>query len=302
MIKNLMEHSRREKLFFQLIIVIVLLIPFSACSEEEGEGSESSGTIKLMSYNILQDDADRPAGYLWSERKANVIKQIKSNAVDILCAQEDYYRQGQDIMADLNFGKSGVSRNDGTARGSGEFVAIYYKKERFQLIDSGHFWMSETPAVPSKSWDASVLRICNWAFFQDQQNQQKFYVFNTHLDHIGTVARYKSAQLLIRMITEIAGNYPVILAGDMNATPDSDAIKELKGLLSDSREISVTAPAGSIGTYNGMVTGKDATRRIDYVFLSGSVIVNSYRVISETINNRYPSDHFPVLVDLSMNE
>lgn len=267
---------------------------------DSGEGPSKSSAVQVMSYNVLQDDSGRPRGYSWAERKDRVISQIKINKVDILCAQEDYQNQGEDISRATGFYKVGVARNTGKASGSGEFVAIYYNKARFTVRKWGHFWMSETPEVPSKSWDAAVLRICNWAQFHDKNTGQEFFVFNTHLDHVGSEARLKSAELLKERIQKIAEGKPVILAGDMNTTPATAPITVLKSFMVDSKDVSMAAPEGPEGTYNAMDYNRPLNRRIDYVFTNNLFRVLAYKVLKEAKDTIYPSDHLPVLARVEL--
>ncbi|MFT2010541.1 endonuclease/exonuclease/phosphatase family protein [Pontibacter sp. 13R65] len=290
----------RLHMFPWLFIMLALLGACKTNSDDPAPTVEEQGRAKVpyinvMSYNVLQDDPVRPKGYSWAERKDRVMQQIKENNIDILCAQEDYLNQGDDISRATGFYKTGVSRNTGNATGSGEFVAIYYNKNRFTLQKWGRFWMSETPDVPSRSWDARVLRICNWAKFKDANTNKEFYVFNTHLDHIGSEARLKSAELLKAKIAEIAEGKPVILAGDMNATPETAPIRVLNNFMFDSREVSEKYPSGPIGTYNAMDINKPLNRRIDYIFVNNLFRVLEYSVLNETKDNIYPSDHLPVL-------
>ncbi len=255
-----------------------------------------------MSYNILQDDPGRPKGYSWQERKSEVISLIRSQKIDVLCAQEDYLNQGEDICRATGFYKIGVSRNEGKTNGKGEFVAIYYKKERFRQEAWGRFWMSETPDVPSKSWDAAVLRICNWAKLYDRHTGRKFYVFNTHLDHHGSVARLEAAKLIRKKIQEIAGNNPFILAGDMNTAPQNPPVKVFTDFMKDSREVSLQSPSGPVGTFNGMDWNRELNWRIDYIFTSEHFQVLEYHTLDNSKDEIYPSDHLPVLTKLELSK
>ncbi|MFT2010540.1 endonuclease/exonuclease/phosphatase family protein [Pontibacter sp. 13R65] len=292
------------KLIQQYLLLFFCIVSAYACNSSEdivpspspGDGTVAANApIQVMSYNILQDDFGRPAGQSWTERKESVLSLIRSYKTDLLCAQEDYLNQGEDISRALGFYKTGVARFDGSTTGRGEFVAIYYNKHRFTQKGWGRFWMSETPDKPSPSWDGTPIRICNWVLLLDNNSGQEFYVFNTHINLNGSL---KSAELIKEKIQAIAGDKPVILAGDMNTTPTTPAIKVFESILQDSRSISQKQPQGPIGTYNGMNPNRvmSANYRYDYVFVSKHMRVLEYEVSDVRHQHAFPSDHFPVWV------
>ncbi len=139
--------------------------------------------------------------------------------------QEALHVQMNDLQKALpDFKYAGVGRTDG--KQDGEYSAIFYNAKKLQLLESKTFWLSETPTVAgSKSWDAAITRIVTWAKFKDIESSKTFFVFNTHFDHIGKVARRESAKLLLKKINEIAGNSSVIITGDFNATPGDEPVQ-----------------------------------------------------------------------------
>lgn len=190
----------------------------------------------------------------------------------------------------------GVGRADGKQKD--EFNPIFYKKEKLNLLESGTFWLSETPQKPSRSWDAGYDRICTWALFQNKKSGNQFYVFNTHFDSKGKEARVKSAKLINEKIKAMTGEKPVFVTGDFNFQPDSEPYKEITSkILSDSRTISESEPVGSIGTINGFRYGATHKRRIDFVFVNENVSVKKYEHINYSKDGIYPSDHFPVMIE-----
>lgn len=190
----------------------------------------------------------------------------------------------------------GVGRDDGKLQG--EHSAIFYKTERFQLLGKGNFWLSETPEKPSYGWDARYRRICSWGKFKDKVTKRVFFVFNSHFDHEAREARKQSGILLVKKINEIAGDGTVICMGDFNSTPDTKQIKTIKTLLEDSYSITRTPPYGPVGTFNGFDYNAPLDRRIDYIFVSKTIVVLKYGVLTDSYDQKFPSDHLPVVVKL----
>ncbi|RZK89551.1 MAG: endonuclease/exonuclease/phosphatase family protein, partial [Pedobacter sp.] len=179
-----------------------------------------------------------------------------------------------------------------------EFAAIYYNPNRFVKRVSGHFWLSETPEVPSKGWDAAIVRLCTWVRLYDKERKQEFFVFNTHYDHVGVKARIESAKLIKQKIQEIAPKLPVVYTGDLNVTPDTEAIATIKSFLQDAKEISVEQPYGPAGTFNSFDFNSELKNRIDYIFVNNGFNVQKFAVLSDSKDKRYFSDHLPVFVRL----
>ncbi|MFZ1525274.1 MAG: endonuclease/exonuclease/phosphatase family protein, partial [Saprospiraceae bacterium] len=187
--------------------------------------------------------------------------------------------------------------------GKGESSNIYYKKDRFVLKENNTFWLSATPDTISKGWDAAYNRVCTYGLFKDKKTKKQFWIFNTHLDHIGEQARTKGIQLILSRIAALNNkNFPVIFMGDLNSEPTTERIIELKKKMNDSRDISKDKPFGPSGTFNGFKHNEPVTKLIDYIFISKSanIAVNKYAVLSDSDNLKYPSDHLPVYVELKI--
>ena len=191
----------------------------------------------------------------------------------------------------------GVGRDDGKMEG--EFCAIYFDTTRYKIRNNSTFWLSETPDVVSVGWDAALERICTYGLFENKTSGEEFWVFNTHFDHLGVIARKKSSALILKKIKEInTQSLPVILMGDFNSIPDSDPIKILKNDLIDALQISLENLEGPQGTFNGFDMMLPIDNRIDYIFTK-NVKVLSYRHIDERLNNnRHISDHLPVMIEI----
>lgn len=263
-----------------------------------GVFAQKDMSIIVATYNLrLNTLTDKENA--WPFRKENVKALIQFHDFDIFGTQEGHYDQLMDLLELQGYSYTGVGRSDGK-RGD-EHSAIFYKTTRFKLLDSGDFWLSETPDKPSKGWDATCCnRICSWAKFEDLQTKIIFFFFNVHFDHEGKVARRESANLILQRIRNIAEDYPVICVGDFNADPDDEPIQIMQTALSDAKTISQTPPYGPDGTfnnfnYNASLEEKD---RVDYLFVDDKIDVLKYGVLSDAKNQAFFSDHLPVMAKI----
>jgi len=253
------------------------------------------GSLNVLSYNIRYNNPGDSIN-AWPNRKEWVKSLIKFYDTDIFCIQEGLSDQVDFLQTAIGFAVEGVGRDDG--KRAGEFTAIYYNPNRFVKRGSGHFWLSDTPDIPSKGWDAAIVRICTWVHLYDKLRKQEFFVFNTHYDHVGVVARLKSSELIQKKIPLIAGNFPVILTGDLNVTPETESVGIIKSFMSDAREVSKEPPYGPEGSFSGFKFNAPLKERIDYIFASKQFKVLKFGILSDSKDQRYPSDHLPVLARL----
>lgn len=236
----------------------------------------------------------------WQHRKEMVKGLVRFHDFDIFGTQEAFKHQLADILELENYAYVGVGRDDG--KDAGEHSAIVYRKDRFDVLKNGDFWFAENPDVPGKGWDAVCCnRICSWAKFKDKKTGKEFFVFNSHFDHQGQEARKNSSLLLLKKIEEIAGKGVVFCTGDFNATPDDEPIQILMndGRLKDSFRVSACPPYGTEGTFNSFRLDFPMRDRIDYIWVSEGVKVNKYGVLNDVQYGHFPSDHFPVMVNVT---
>ncbi|NQX32330.1 endonuclease/exonuclease/phosphatase family protein [Pedobacter boryungensis] len=271
---------------------LLLLICVSITSITNAQKNQP---INIISYNIRLNVASDGIN-AWPNRKDNVKALVKFYDADILCVQEALPEQFDDLLAKTDFDVVGVGRDDGKRKG--EFSAVYFNKNRFVKKDGGTFWLSLTPDVPSKGWDAALNRVCSWVKLYDKSNKREFIVFNTHYDHIGVQARIESAKLIKRKIQEIAPKLPVVFTGDLNVTPETEAIATIKSFLTDAKEISIEPPYGPSGTFNGFKWDSPLKDKIDYIFVNKTFKVQKFAVLSDSKDQRYYSDHLPVFARL----
>lgn len=277
-------------------------------------------SLKIGTYNIRFDkEEDRRAGNSWDDRLPVISSIIQWEAVDAFGAQEVSYYQLEGMKTKLpEYSVFGRGRSDG--REKGEFVPIFFKKDKFEVLDSGIFWLSETPDKPSIGWDAAIPRICTYVNLKEKLTQKSFWLFNVHLDHIGLEARKQSSRLIIEKIRAMTGVDPVVLVGDFNVDQDSNVYRIMadSDILSDSYEETSRRLAWN-GTINAFDSQLWTESRIDHIFVTKAITVTHYAILTETYRRqpetkqkikkgnfpeeltsekreaRLPSDHFPVM-------
>ncbi|MES2465402.1 MAG: endonuclease/exonuclease/phosphatase family protein [Armatimonadota bacterium] len=248
--------------------------------------------LNVATFNIRYDTASDGIN-AWPNRREWVRDLMDYHEFDIVGIQEALVHQ-LEFLAEQRFDYVGVGRDDG--KKAGEFSAILFDKNRFEKKDSGTFWLSETPDIPSKSWDSSLNRVCTWVRLRNRAAKKEFYHFNTHFDHKGNVAREKAAEIILQKITTIAGNNPFFLTGDFNLTPETAPIKRLSGALRNASVVTEAKPYGPSGTFNGFNLQTRLDTPIDYIFVSPQVKVLRYAVLPDSWAQRYPSDHLPIKI------
>jgi endonuclease/exonuclease/phosphatase family metal-dependent hydrolase len=260
------------------------------------QAAPAQDSLRIASYNLRYANPGDGVN-AWPHRKDAVNALIRFHGFDVFGTQEGLAQQIDDLARMDEYAHVGVGRDDGHS--AGEHSSIFYRKARFTLLAHGDFWLSQTPDQPSKGWDAQCCnRIASWVKLRDLQSDKTFYVFSVHFDHQGLVARQESAKLLLRKIKDIAGDKPVVCVGDFNSTPDSAQMATMRSALRDAREHSATPPYGPHASFNGFQWSITPKERIDYIFVNDAVRVLTYGTLTDSQDQRYPSDHFPVLTDL----
>jgi endonuclease/exonuclease/phosphatase family metal-dependent hydrolase len=186
----------------------------------------------------------------------------------------------------------GVGREDGKTKG--EYSPILYRKDTFEVLDSGTFWLSDTPSQISVGWDAALERICSYARFLNRQSGKEFWMFNTHFDHIGVQARANAARLIVKKINALnTSSLPVVITGDFNLEPYEEPIQIMQSSFEDvQKELASIEP--NYGTFNGFNTLSSGERRIDYIFQKGFKLSEVGHLWLKTKNGYWLSDHHPV--------
>jgi len=252
----------------------------------------------VASYNIrYQNPEDVARGDGWETRQPQVAGLIRFHEFDVFGLQEVTAAQLQDLVTLDDYAHVGVGREDG--KEAGEYSPVFWRKSRFALLDSGTFWLSPTPDIVSRGWDALYSRICTWVKLRDRRTGVAFHFWNTHFDHRGAEARKNSAMLLLaRMKPHLGGREPVILLGDFNSTPDTEAYAILAAGLGDAMKLSAAPAYGPTGSTNGFNYNGKFVHRIDHIFLGPGIKVLKHGTLTDSSDHRFPSDHFPVVARL----
>ncbi len=247
--------------------------------------------MKVMSFNVLCGGRGINE---WTKRKPFVRDIIKKYSPDTFGLQEAHNRWMNYLCKELGdeYDYVGVGRENG--KRMGEFSPVFYKKDKYTVIEKGNFWLSETPDKASYGWDAVCIRICSYAVLEEKSTGKKFAHFNTHLDHVGDVARSEGAKMIAERADSFKG-IPTIVTGDFNVTPESSAYKTIVAAgFSDARNLDKNS--NSINTFNGF--NKFEPAMIDFVFVKYGIDVISCNTADEKIGDRFISDHYPVVAEL----
>ncbi len=252
--------------------------------------------IKAISHNIRYNNPEDGMN-IWENRRETLTSLLNDQNPDFMGLQEVVYPQLQDLIKALkSYNHIGVGRKDGKTKG--EYNPIFYKKEKYKLLKTNTFWLSETPETVSKGWDASLERICTYGLFQNRMTQEKIWVFNTHFDHRGVMARVKSIDLINEKVKVLnQGNLPLIITGDFNLTPDQTPIQKMQSNFEDVQKNLATSDP-YYGTINNFNTEKISKKRIDYIFIKGLKVLDAQHLYKKTPMGGWASDHHPVIVYL----
>lgn len=283
-----------------------------------------SQIMHVATYNLRYANHDDSLnGNGWGQRYPVISQLIRFHDFDIFGTQEGLYHMLTDLADSLpDYSFIGIGRDDG--KQAGEHSAIFYKNKKFTLLKNGDFWLSTITDRPNKGWDAVLPRICSWGEFRENKTGFRFFFFNLHMDHIGVQARAESAKLVLKKVKEMAGEIPTILTGDFNVdqTSESYALINTSGVLEDCYVLSPLRYALN-GTFNNFKSDRKTNSRIDHIFVSRQFRVNRYGILTDSyraeaaepsgagmdsLSNtafrskytaRQPSDHFPVMVEIS---
>ena len=269
------------------LIYLLAAVAFTACG--------SATSLSVMTFNMRYDNPEDGQNN-WRFRRERIAGVIKAQEVDVLGTQELLSNQFDDLSGLLTgYQGVGVGRLDGAE--SGEYCAVFFRKDRFTLLDSGTFWLSDTPeVVGSLGWDGACERIATWVVLRDRDGRELFFI-DTHLDHVGQVARDEGVSLLMKRIETLSGGRPVILTGDFNSEPGSSVVAHVQkdGVLRDAKAIAAQR-SGTDWSFSDFGQIPEAERPLlDYIFVSGDIEAVRYEVLPDIFDGGYVSDHAPVM-------
>jgi endonuclease/exonuclease/phosphatase family metal-dependent hydrolase len=260
----------------------------------------SAQKFTVGSFNVRYDNAG-DVGNRWEQRGQVSANLLRFHQFEVFGVQEALKNQIDTLQKYLpEFDHYGKGRDDG--KEGGEHSTVFYRKDKFKLLDKGDFWLSETPDKPGLGWDATCCnRICSWVQLQDIKSGKKFYYFNAHFDHQGKIARIESGKLIVKKIKEIAKGAPAIFTGDLNGGQKSDWYLTLanSGLLTDTYK-QVKQPYANNSSFNAWGKSVDGYEIIDHVFVTKDFTAKRWGILTDTYHGKFVSDHFPILVDVSL--
>ncbi len=286
---NWLDCKKMKKYIVDICISGAIMGILCGCAGAGGDSSFAAATFNLR-YPVDEAPLD------WESRAVRARNIIRANRFDIVGVQEPWKKQIDLMLRGTNYRYIGGGRDD--FKDKGEHSAIVYDSERFEVLDSGTFGLSEQPETPGVcSWGSGCPRIATWGLFLDRRSGRRFLFYNTHLDHASDPARQNGVRLLATHAARQAPGTPRIVTGDFNATPDSPTYAIAVSLLRDAATVSETGHTGPMGTFHGY--GKHVrTAPIDYIFVSDGIEVKSHRTVSSMIDGEYASDHDPVVAEL----
>lgn len=268
--------------------VITALLLFG-CTKADPFKWKTDYDLSIMSFNIRYD-TEEDGENKWGNRKEACLKMLEETKPSIFGIQEGLDHQVSFLEDNLpQYDYVGIGRDDGYS--SGEYAAIFYSVEHFQLLESNSFWLSETPDVPSLGWDANNIRIVTWLHLKDLKHDKSIYVFNTHFDHKGKIARKESAKLLVQKIKEVANEKPIFITGDFNAWISNSLFEPITDEYHNARRFAdYTDNKKSFNLWGKWY----AHWSVDYIFYKNADAL-AFRTVTEDYGVPYISDHYPII-------
>lgn len=288
----------RKHILKSLSLAFAIALTSTSCSSVKDETSEITWATFNIRFDNPQDSLNN-----WKYRKDSVANFIRTQKLDIVGMQEVLHNQLEDLKASLpEYSGVGVGREDGKTKG--EYAPIFFKKDRFEILENNTFWLSQYPdSVGFIGWDGACTRIATWAKMKDKQSGKVFMAINTHFDHVGTEARRKSALLIIDKIKEIVGDQPAVLTGDFNVNELSEAYNTLTTnsfVLKDAHKEAENKQGVDYTFHDFGRIEPSSCEKIDFIFITPNIKVSNSYIPEETRQEgKFLSDHNPEVVQIS---
>lgn len=272
-------------------VTILLSLAMASCAEN----------VKVMSFNLRVCNSETQDGNNnWKYRRDAVVRMLREEQPDLLGTQEgilDMISYLKDRLPEYE--EYGVDREDG--QGRGECNAIFWRKDRFECIEKHTFWLSPTPLVPSLGWDGAYKRVVSWVKLRDKASGEEVFFFNTHFDHVGTIARTEAGKMIVRQMKHLLeeSNAPVFLTGDFNSNYDSQYLAPLNDYLMNARETAeVSSDYNTFNNFGTISLDGPRTSIIDHIFFLNTIPLE-YRILTGYYGVMWISDHYPITCEFS---
>lgn len=283
---NIQDILKNAKLVIAALFALILPFLGIGLPELGAKGPTDSEIVRIMSFNVRDGEFDR------EEIVPQVVADYMPDSVGFQECEGTWYLTLKTYLPDYEI--VGVGRLTGLKL-IGESTAIMFRKDKYKLVDSGTFWLSETPDKVSKGWDAKYYRTCTWVVLENKETGEQYAHINTHLDNAGTQARTNGLDLILRKAASF--DMPVVVTGDFNFGKGTALYRQLNsGVIKDSSSLAEKADSGTTAHgYDGGVDGNP----IDFICVNSKVeSVKSYNIIRDKYNDRYVSDHYPIYSDI----
>lgn len=280
----------KRKIIFLMIIMIITTI-LVGCKQEEAGSTDIGNGIRVMSYNITVNDPD----HKWENRRDYILTDINNTQPDIIGFQEVSSKQYKWLKKKLKGYASIITYRDNQT--VSEACPVFYSTSKFMIIKSDTFWLSETPKVMSKDWDAACYRICTYVMLEKLSDGQRFTFYNTHLDHVSELARINGIKTILNKIEQNKDLF-CIITGDFNANVKSQTYQIATNKLTDTCIAALDSKDGA--TFQNWGQNLDRLR-IDYIFVLGDFMVNKFKIVDNTYNGEYASDHFAIYAEVDVS-
>ena len=263
---------------------------------QQGFEEKAEENLRIMSFNIRCLNVGTDS---WEDRIGIVSQTILDSEADSIGVQE----ATPEWMATLKntvsekYAYVGVGRDDGD--NEGEYSAVFYLKDKYDVIDSGTFWLSETPDKPSKGWDAACNRICTWARLKNKETGEEYVHMNSHFDHVGISARKNSVSLILER-AKAFGDIPVVFTADMNVKEGSSNYLQFTESMYFYDTKHLAPDTMDYCTYHDTKPNAHKDDVIDYVMINDGFDAVSYKVVTQGIDGRFVSDHYPIYADIKI--
>lgn len=286
--------------FFAIITAILSLFytptPVTQVNPAVIPEATKTQAVTIMSYNVWIGGTGEKSPENRADEIVSNIRKYDPDSFGLQEADEGWMERLPEILTDYAY--VGIGRNSNN--GGGEASPVFYKKDKYDLVDSGTFWLSKNPEKASRSWDAMFKRVCTYAILKDKTTGFTYAHFNAHFDHMGVIARMESVAVVAEKVKEIAPNLPVVFSGDFNDEEGGDAYNRvLESGFKDTKYSAAESDSGT--TFHGYSELVEKEKPIDYIFVNGFVSsVESYKIDDEKINGIYSSDHHPVISEMTL--